>query len=94
MVGRLGPEGDKRYGSGSYRGVYSSLQLDILPHPDFLNLDFLPQNFRPHLIFSQQLYYYGEDDIASTFPFSRYILPHSHDIPFPFSQLDILPQQT
>ena len=26
-------------------------------------------------------------------PYSRYILPHSHDIPFPSSQLDILPQQ-
>ena len=24
--------------------------------------------------------------------FSRYILPHSHDIPFPSSKLDILPQ--
>ena len=38
---------------------------------------------------------YGEDDIASPFPyFSHLILPHSHNISFPATHFDILPQQT
>ena len=34
----------------SFQGILSSLQLDVFPTRIFLNLDFLPQNFRPLLL--------------------------------------------
>ena len=64
-------------------GVYIvPYNLDILPHPHFLNLEFLCNAPLPHLIFLK--------DIASHFPFSRYNLPHRLDMTFPFCKLDIL----
>ena len=83
--------------------VLSSLQLNILHFPFFTIFIFFPRNFHPIPLSPtwysfQQPQYYREDDVTSPPIFPRYILPHmplySHDIPFPSSQLDILPQKT
>ena len=60
----------------------------------FLNFDFLPQFFRPipllKFFHANNLNILGKK-ICFLFPFFPcYILPHSHDTPFPASQLDIL----
>ena len=75
------------------RGVWSSLQLDILPHTDFLNLDFFPRNFRPLPFFniwhySHQPWYYRKSDIASPFIFFHVIFfPVAMIFPFPLHNL-------
>ena len=68
------------------------------PSPFFFNLDFLPRNFQPLLlspldILSNSLNIIRKMIFLPRSLFSRYIFPHSHDIPFPSSQLYILPNR-
>ena len=68
------------------------------PPPFSLNLNFLflfPFPL-PHLLFfpTNSLNIIGKMILLNFYFFPYNILPHSHEIPFPSSQLDILPQQT
>ena len=72
-----------------YRGVFSSLQFDILPPPRFFNLVSLPQTSRPptplsHLIFFRTALALKERKYCFPFPFiQQYILSRSRHIPIP-----------
>ena len=89
------------------RGVYSSLQLYILPHPYFSNLDFLPQIFNApsplsHLVFFPTAMILEGEDISFQFPFvhviyfpTPFILPSSlHNLIFFPYRLDEKPAST
>ena len=96
-IGRISGQPDNRYNP---RGVLSSIQLYILPHPKFLKiLIFFPKCPSPissspldNLPDSQNIIRKMILFLLSLF--SNNILPNSHDILFPPSKLDILPRQT
>ena len=72
------------------RGVYSSLQLNILPNAHFFNLVFLFNIYGPPFPLSQLIFFTtalilkGKRYCFPLHPCACYILPHSLDIPFPF----------
>ena len=77
------------------RGVYSSLHLDILPHPHFFNLDFLPQIFNaPPLIFFPTAWILKRREYF--FPISFYhviFFPTTLILPSPLPNVKVFPHR-
>ena len=94
------PSTAKRFIPKWNRSVWSSLQLDILPHPlFFLIMIFFPKisvlfPSSPIDIHPNSLNIIGKMLLLLLSFFSMSNFFHSHEFYFPSSKLDILPQQT